>query len=225
MIEQLKINVLGSYHVTNCYIIWDKDSKEAAVIDPADDVNKIENCINMLGLNLKYAVLTHAHKDHTIALYTLLEKYDIKVIASEDEKLMLEGKVSDCSEVFHLRQTPFDLNRFILLKNNDIFNIGNIRVKIIYTPGHTKGSACYYLEKEKVLFTGDTLFSDCFGRCDLDSSNIDDMVDSLILLFRNYNDVYIYPGHNLSNIHIMDTYPKIRSLLISIKGLDLDKLL
>ena len=55
MIEQLKINVLGSYHVTNCYIIWDKDSKEAAVIDPADDVSKIENCINMLGLNLKYS--------------------------------------------------------------------------------------------------------------------------------------------------------------------------
>lgn len=226
MIEQIKINVLGSYHVTNCYILWDKDSKEAAVIDPADDVEKIDECIKRLDLKLKYVLLTHAHKDHTIALNSLLKRYDnIKAIASSDERQMLEGKVSDCSDVFHLKQSPFDLNRFILLKNNEVFNIGKIKVKMICTPGHTKGSACYYLDEEKILFSGDTLFSDCFGRCDLDSSNIDDMVSSLVLLYKNYNDVYIYPGHNLTNVHIMDTYPRIRSLLMNVKGINLDELL
>ena len=106
MIKLIKINVLGSYHVTNCYIIWDEKTKEAAIVDPADDAQKIIENIRDLNLKLKYVMLTHAHKDHTIALNELLKNYDIKVIASVDEAPMLEGKVNDCSDVFGLSQVP-----------------------------------------------------------------------------------------------------------------------
>lgn len=225
MIKLIKINVLGSYHVTNCYIIWDEKTKEAAIVDPADDAQKIIENIRDLNLKLKYVMLTHAHKDHTIALNELLKNYDIKVIASVDEAPMLEGKVNDCSDVFGLSQVPFDLSRFILLNDGECFNIGDINIKIIHTPGHTKGSACYYIEDEKILLTGDTLFSDCFGRCDLDSASIEDMANSLYNLYKNYNDVHIFPGHNLTNINIKDTYPQIKELLEYVAGVNLDELL
>lgn len=225
MIKLIKINVLGSYHVTNCYIIWDEKTKEVAIVDPADDAQKIIENIRDLNLKLKYVMLTHAHKDHTIALNELLKNYDIKVIASVDEAPMLEGKVNDCSDVFGLSQVPFDLSRFILLNDGDCFNIGDINIKIIHTPGHTKGSACYYIEDEKILLTGDTLFSDCFGRCDLDSASIEDMANSLYNLYKNYNDVHIFPGHNLTNINIKDTYPQIKELLEHVAGVNLDELL
>ncbi len=225
MIKLIKINVLRSYHVTNCYIIWDEKTKEAAIVDPADDAQKIIENIRDLNLKLKYVMLTHAHKDHTIALNELLKNYDIKVIASVDEAPMLEGKVNDCSDVFGLSQVPFDLSRFILLNDGECFNIGDINIKIIHTPGHTKGSACYYIEDEKILLTGDTLFSDCFGRCDLDSASIEDMANSLYNLYKNYNDVHIFPGHNLTNINIKDTYPQIKELLEHVAGVNLDELL
>ena len=225
MIKLIKINVLGSYHVTNCYIIWDEKTKEATIVDPADDAQKIIENIRDLNLKLKYVMLTHAHKDHTVALNELLKNYDIKVIASVDEAPMLEGKVNDCSDVFGLSQVPFDLSRFILLNDGECFNIGDINIKIIHTPGHTKGSACYYIEDEKILLTGDTLFSDCFGRCDLDSASIEDMANSLYNLYKNYNDVHIFPGHNLTNINIKDTYPQIKELLEHVAGVNLDELL
>lgn len=226
MIENIKINVLGSQHVTNCYIIYDENTKEAALVDPADNEELIIQNLEKLEVNLKYIMLTHAHNDHTIALLPLLEKYkDIKVIASVKEKDMLEGRVSDCSDVFGLKQVIYDLDRFMLLNDNDEFSIGNIKVKIIQTPGHTKGSSCYYIEKENILITGDTLFENCFGRCDLESASIDDMNKSLCRLYKDFKEVNIYPGHGNSNIKIEDTFNEVRRILLNFTGNDLNNMI
>lgn len=226
MIEQIEINVLGSQHVTNCYIIWDENTKEAAVIDPADKVELIINRIEEQNLKLKYVILTHGHNDHTIALLPLLKKYnDINVIASIKEKYMLEAKVSDCSDIFGLKQIKYDLNRFMLLNDGDEFNIGDINVRIIQTSGHTKGSACYYIEKENILITGDTLFENCFGRCDLASASIEDMTESLCKLYKNYKNVCIFPGHGRTNIKIDETFSEVRRILLNCTGIDLNNMI
>lgn len=225
MIEQLQINVLDSYHITNCYIIWDKETKEAAIVDPADREDIIENKVNKLDLNVKYVLLTHAHKDHTIALNKIINKYNAKVIASIKEKDMLQGKVEDCSSVFGLKQEVYDIDKLILLEDKDVFNIGNLKIKIIHTSGHTKGSACYYIEDENVLFTGDTLFSDCFGRCDLVSGSIDDMKKSLIKLYKNYDNAIIYPGHGETKMKVKDTYINVKRILKDSFNINLDELM
>lgn len=225
MIEKIKINVLGSQHITNCYIIWDEETKEAVVVDPADKLELIEEKLEELNLKFRYVLLTHAHKDHTIALAKILEKYNIQVVASKNEENMLKGNVSDCSEVFRLKQCTYDMDRFKLLNNEDKIKIGNTIIKIIHTPGHTKGSACYYIEKDKILITGDTLFSDCFGRCDLPSSNIEDMANSLYMLYKNMKRVHIYPGHGASNVLIEDTYEHVREILLYNMQIDLEQLL
>ena len=205
MIENIKINVLGSQHVTNCYIIWDKETKEAAIVDPADNEEVIIKSIENLGVNLKYIMLTHAHNDHTIAL--------------------LEGKVSDCSNVFGLQQVKYDLNKFLLLNDNNEFNIGNIKVKLIQTSGHTRGSSCYYIEKDNILITGDTLFENCFGRCDLESASIEDMTKSLCRLYQDFKEVHIYPGHGNFNIRIEDTFNEVRRILLNCTEKDLKDLI
>lgn len=171
-------------------------------------------------------MLTHAHNDHTIALLPLLEKYkDIKVIASSKEKDMLEGNVSDCSNVFGLQQVKYDLNRFLLLNDNNEFNIGNIKVKLIQTSGHTRGSSCYYIEKDNILITGDTLFENCFGRCDLESASIEDMTKSLCRLYQDFKEVHIYPGHGNFNIRIEDTFNEVRRILLNCTEKDLKDLI
>ena len=108
MLEQLRINVLDTHHVTNCYIIWDDITKEAVIVDPADKEEIIENKIEELDLKVRYVLLTHAHKDHTIALKKILDKYNVKVIANINEKRMLCGSISDCSDVFGVEQEPTD---------------------------------------------------------------------------------------------------------------------
>ena len=105
MIEKLRINIHDTEHVTNVYIVWDEMSQEAVLIDPADKEYIISRVIEEKGLKLKYVLLTHAHKDHTVALPDIMKKYsDVKVIANENEREMLEGKYSDSSMVFNLKQ-------------------------------------------------------------------------------------------------------------------------
>lgn len=225
MIEQLEIDVVDSGHITNCYIVWDKDTKEATIIDPADKAETIQKRIKELNLKVKYIALTHAHKDHTIALEELIKKYNVKVIASVQEKEMLQARVDDCSKVFGITQQANNINDFILLENNEEFKLGNLQIRIINTPGHTKGSACYYIESENILITGDTLFSNCFGRCDLASASIEDMIKSLCVLYKNYSEVYIYPGHGETQILVKDTYDIVKRIMFRATKINLDNLI
>ena len=107
------------------------------------------------------------------------------------EKRMLCGSISDCSDVFGVEQEPTDEQECIFLEDNQEVNIGNTTIKMIYTPGHTKGGSCYLVENSNILITGDTLFADCFGRCDLPSSSTEDMVYSLTKLYKNYSNLQI----------------------------------
>ena len=134
MIEKLRINIQDTEHVTNVYIVWDEMSQEAVLIDPADKEYIISRVIEEKGLKLKYVLLTHAHKDHTVALPDIMKKYpDVKVIANENEREMLEGKYSDSSMVFNLKQyLDYDFSRFVFLKDSDEISFGKVvRVTIL----------------------------------------------------------------------------------------------
>lgn len=221
MIEQIKIDVLDINHITNCYLLFDEDTKEAVIIDPADKANLIEERIAYLGLKPKYVLLTHAHIDHTIALSEIMNKYDIKTIAGKLEEGILVGKNDDCSNRYGLEQVNYNMEDFILAQDGQVFNVGNLSIEVIFTPGHTKGSVCYFVNKDNLLITGDTLFYNCFGRCDLDTSDIGDMIRSLKKLYRRFKNVNIYPGHGKINIPIDDTYDDVRVLMYNNYKIDI----
>ena len=224
MIEKLPIEIGNTGHITNCYILYN-DNKEAIIIDPADKPEIIEESIKKLNLQIKYIFLTHAHADHTFALNYLLDKYPVKVVAHENEKDTISGKISDHADVFERQTENRDIGRFIFVKDNDNLSLGNYEIQVIHTPGHTSGSVCYYLKEQDIMFTGDTMFSDCFGRCDLETGDIFSMVDSLIRLYSNYGNVTIYPGHDEYGMKVKDTYESINQYLKSRKIVDLDEIL
>ena len=196
--EKYEIEIKNTGHITNSYILY--NGANIAIIDPADKFEFFKEKIEKENLNLKYVFLTHAHADHILALYKMLEEYDIKVVANVEEKDMLIKKVDNCASVFGLEQKAFKLEKFIFVNDGEYIDFDDIKIKCISTPGHTKGSTCYLIENENILFTGDTIFESSFGRTDLASGSSKDIINSIVKLFKNYSDCIIYPGHGKSTI-------------------------
>lgn len=185
--------------LTNCYIIVDEVSKEAMVIDPASEPEKICEMLEILQAKLKYIYLTHCHGDHTGAVVDLQNRYGAKVL--------IERKESE-----NLRNPEITLNYYIgipdirveedsRIDDGDLVHLGELEFRVIHTPGHTDGSTSLYCEKEKMLFSGDTLFRGTWGRTDLPTGSLVDIMDSITnRLLTLSDDTIVYPGHGKSTM-------------------------
>ena len=220
--EKYEIEVGNTGHITNSYILY--NNNDIAIIDPADKFEFFKEKIEKENLNLKYVFLTHAHADHILAIYKILEEYDVKVIANKNEKDMLDKKIDNCASVFGLEQKAFKLESFILLDDGEYIDFDGIKIKCINTPGHTKGSCCYLIEKNNILFTGDTIFENSFGRTDLASGSSRDIINSIVKLFKNYNECVIYPGHGSSGFKLKNIYERINRCANVFFNINLDNL-
>lgn len=183
----------------NTYIYFDEITKDGVIIDPGAFEQEIVNVIEKNNINLKGILLTHGHYDHMWGALEFKEKYNIKIYSSEVEKCVTnDPEVSFTSRV--------DSRKFIadvLLKDNEEFEVGSIKLKTIFTPGHTPGGVCYLDEKQKIMFTGDTLFKGTFGRTDFPMGSFEDLKNSLYRLLEMDEDIEVYPGHyEPSNIGI-----------------------
>ena len=180
---------------TNVYFYYDENTKEAAVIDPGGDLNKLKNIIDENGFNIKLILLTHGHFDHIGAANELRDITGAKVYAYEDEAaLLLSGEMN---ESIRLGRKNYIVECDKLLKEGDIIEIGEGKLKVIHTPGHTAGGACFYDEENRILFAGDTLFKDSVGRYDLATASGEALFDSIKnKLFKLPDEVRVFPGHN-----------------------------
>ena len=180
----------------NCYILSDRELApgDCVLVDPGDDANKISSYLKEQGLKPLAILLTHGHFDHITAVPELLETYkDVKVYACKDEIDMLGDAGLNLSEHF-LR--PVELTDAEPLSDGERIRLLGHDFKVIATPGHTAGSCCYYEEKEKLLYSGDTLFRSSYGRTDLPTGSEEKMGKSLNeKLFTLPEDVKVYPGH------------------------------
>jgi len=182
---------------TNCYVVACEKTREAIVVDPGFGKSEAAAFIDEIkerGLKVKYIVNTHGHDDHTSGNTALKEATNAKVLIHEADAHML---------------TPLSLNRpktqnnnskypaaDQLLKEGDIIEAGNIRLTVIHTPGHTKGSVSLYSQSENVVFTGDTLFAQSIGRTDFTGGSYPDIIRSLkTKLVKLPNRTVVYPGH------------------------------
>ncbi|MBR6788682.1 MAG: MBL fold metallo-hydrolase [Clostridia bacterium] len=176
---------------TNCYIVYNETNKEAVVIDPGAEANKIQFELDKRGLNIKAILLTHGHFDHTNAIKAL-SKNGVKIyLHGQDEPFATAGNTffpgmyvsSFCVDVF--------------VSDGDLINEAGLTFKVISTPGHTRGSVCYVVENN--IFSGDTLFYMSVGRTDFPMGNTAALIDSvknkLFALDGNYT---VFPGHGES---------------------------
>ena len=185
---------LGRFE-TNCYIIADDASKEAAVIDPADDFQVIKQFIENHHLKVKYILLTHAHGDHILALPELKAYSEAPVgLNSGDEDMLLDANINHSGQ---FTKTPIEGKPDFYLKDGDELGLGTTKIHIIHTPGHTKGGTCILYEKD--LMAGDTLFARGIGRTDLYGGNYQTLIDSIkTKLFVLPDDTIVHPGHGSS---------------------------
>ena len=155
ILKELKIDTwVGD--PTNCYIILDEKSKELMVIDPAGSVDKIVELINILEGKLKYIYLTHCHGDHITGVIELKNRCGGKILIHREDAEGLNN--ANINLTPYIREEKIELEADSRVDDNDLIHLGNLEFKVIYTPGHTRGGTCLYIESEKCLFSGDKLF-------------------------------------------------------------------
>lgn len=182
--------------MTNCYMIYDEDKKEAIIIDPADNADYIADRLAEKGLKPVAVLFTHGHGDHIGAAEELRKKYAIKLYAHKDEDEVLKRPSYNLSAMMGFEAK---ITADVLLEDNQEIELGGIKFKVIHTPGHTPGGCCYYIESEKILFSGDTMFYSSYGRTDFpggsESQLMHSIKDKLLILD---DDVKVYPGHEMT---------------------------
>ncbi len=185
------------------YIINDPSSKMVAVVDPSESLPVIK-FLEKQKLKLNYILNTHHHFDHIGGNIELKKTYGAKIVGFKGDKHRIPG---------------ID----IMLKNNEKWIFGNSKVKILHIPGHTLGHICFFFEKEKIAFTGDTLFSLGCGR--IFEGNHKQMLESLNKIKKLPKDTKIYCGHEYTyknatfcikydgdNINLKKYFEKIKKL-------------
>ncbi len=182
------------HHAVFAYLIGDPDTGEAAVVDPADDVDDLIALAQENNLKIKYILNTHGHVDHVMGNAEMKEKTGAKIIIHEAEAGYLE-KIGDFwLDMFNARKSP---PADEILKDGDLFRVGNIEWKVFHTPGHTPGGICLYHPASGTCLTGDTLFVDSVGRTDGPRASWPQLYDSIkkkLLVLPD--DTRIFPGHN-----------------------------
>lgn len=173
--EQIPVGQMQNFS----YLIGDEASKEAAVVDPAWENGKILELARKEDLNIKFILVTHSHYDHIDGVKGVVDATDAAVYVHSDDSLEIE---------------KLNIEKIKKIKNNEIIEIGKMKIKVLHTPGHSPGSVCYLLDNK--IVTGDMLFVEGIGRIDLPGGDIEKMFNSLQKLKELDGKIEVYPGHD-----------------------------
>lgn len=177
ILKQMEVGPMENF----IYFVGDKDTNEVVVIDPAWDVDYLLKEAKEHDLSIKAALVTHGHYDHTNGVEGLLKALDIPVYINKKE-----------AEFFKFNWGNENIKK---VESGEKIKVGNIEIQFVHTPGHTPGSQCFLVSNN--LVSGDTLFIDGCGRCDLPGGDAGQMFDTIYnKLMKMGNDTIILPGHN-----------------------------
>ncbi len=183
----------------NTYIIWDKDNRDAFVIDPGmisnEDKRVFDTYIQDNNLNVCCIINTHQHLDHTFGDLYVKEKYSCPIKAHIGDHY-LGQHLTGQARMFGIYEEFEPINIDEELKEGDILPLGNENIQVIHVPGHSPGSILLYAPNSKILISGDVLFKQSIGRTDLTGGNYDQLITGINSKLMNLpHDTIVYPGH------------------------------
>ena len=178
----------------NTYLAVDEETNKGILVDPGGYNKALTNAVAENGTDIEYIIITHGHSDHICGVNEHKEEFpNAKVVAYKDEEPMLLSPDMNQSIAFG---QPYTVKADILVSDGDELDFGNLTMKFMHTPGHTKGGMCIYIEKANVLFSGDTLFCQSIGRTDFPGGSYAEITDSIRnKLFKLPDETNVFPGH------------------------------
>lgn len=185
-IKSITLGELGN----NCYLITDQANGLSALVDCTDDSKEMRDFIG--SAKLEYILLTHGHFDHIGGVAAISRDYGAKVVISAQDASMLSSGKASLSAFFGIKQDKITPD--LTVSEGSSLMLGETQIKVLATPGHTKGGVCYLLKD--CIFTGDTLFFCSCGRTDFPGGSSKEIMQSLKRLATLEDSLKVYPGHD-----------------------------
>lgn len=184
----VKCGCFGSLE-NNCYLITDENTNKSALIDCTEYSDKMVDFIG--DAKLDYILLTHGHFDHIAGVAEVKAKYNSKVVISAEDEPMLSSTKLSLGAFFGVIHDSAEAD--LIVGDNDVITLGDTTIKVISTPGHTKGGLCFVADN--CLFSGDTLFHLSCGRTDFPGGSVGEIMHSLKRLSQLDGNLAVYSGH------------------------------
>ncbi len=161
----------------NCYVIGDEESRIGALIDPGDEAARIALTVERLGLEIGSILITHAHVDHVRAIAPLVDEYLCPVLMHEEAEAMLKTAPQQALMMgMKFGKVPA-VDGYIAA--DEVLEVGPLRLRSLYTPGHAPGHLAFHAEDEGIVFSGDALFAGSVGRVDLPGGSMEILMRSI----------------------------------------------
>ena len=192
----MKVSVfpLGAFG-TNCYIVSNEQTGRCIIIDPGDEADKVKKKIEERSLSPEAILLTHGHFDHIMAVESLREHYGVPLYMHKADIEMITDPAKSSMLTFGGRDEPLRPPEKTV-NDGDTLTVAGIEVRVLFTPGHTKGSVCYIAQG--CVFCGDTVFRGSIGRYDLYGGDYDELMRSVEKIKALPDEYKLYPGHGAS---------------------------
>ena len=189
---KIKTFVTGFLQI-NTYLVYDEDTLEGFIIDIGKYLKDITDFVKKEGIYIKYIIVTHGHDDHTGGVNDQRKDFpDAKVVAHKGDIDWYNDPRLNGSIEISGKPNTIKIDEYV--SDGDTLTVGNMKLDIIHTPGHTPGGICIYTSN--ALFSGDTLFSHSIGRTDFTGGSFEDITRSIReKLYKLPDDTEVYPGH------------------------------
>lgn len=192
----LKEYVTGPIEV-NTYALLDEESKEAVLIDVGGSFEEIKEEVSLLGYTIKFILNTHGHFDHVLGEVEVQQNYPELPIYIHKDDTPHFSRLKEEMSFFGIPSNVESLKIDTFIDETSSLFIGKHKIQIFYTPGHSKGSLCYYVDG--MLFSGDALFCHSIGRTDFYDGDYDELITSIkSKLMKLPENTKVYPGHGPS---------------------------